>query len=164
MARQLRGPAWRLPAPVLTLHDRPVDLFRPLPDFYGGRAREGVLARLLPAILDGDGVAAGRGDGDGGGDDDADERSLFSPAAVVSGRARLLVSSTSWTPDEDFSLLLEALEAYGEGAAPVPLLAVVTGRGPQRAQYEARVRTLRAAARLRRGVVRVVTAWLTLSD
>ncbi|KAH7104549.1 glycosyl transferases group 1-domain-containing protein [Auriculariales sp. MPI-PUGE-AT-0066] len=58
-------------------------------------------------------------------------------------RPALLVSSTSWTPDERFDILLSALELYEAAAAraagsPTPLpkvLVLVTGRGPMRAQY-----------------------------
>jgi beta-1,4-mannosyltransferase len=92
------------------------------------------------------------------------------------------VSSTSWTPDEDFGLLFEALRLYDAAAcadadadqrpetAPPPsppprlsrrwprLLVVVTGSGPLRARYEAAA----AAARLRHVAIR--TAWLEAAD
>ncbi|GAA6057297.1 hypothetical protein JCM3770_001705 [Rhodotorula araucariae] len=105
---------------------------------------------------------------------------LFTPALGV--RPALVVSATSWTLDEDFSLLLRALDLYDaaastlsqpggglrardlaegkvEGALP-PLVALITGRGAGRAAFE------RAAAdceaRWRR--VRVRTAWLERDD
>jgi beta-1,4-mannosyltransferase len=79
------------------------------------------------------------------------------------GRPALLVSSTSWTEDEDFGLLLDALVlldalASGAGGSLPNFVVVVTGKGPQRAMYEARM----AALALRR--VRVRTAWLEAAD
>jgi len=97
------------------------------------------------------------------------------------GRPALIVSSTSWTADEDFGMLLEAavmydrrvaallgesdaaflnssLEAHtvAEAASPFPrLLFVVTGKGPMRGMYEERIRKLR----LRRVAFR--TMWLS---
>lgn len=59
----------------------------------------------------------------------------------------LVVSSTSWTPDEDFGVLLAAAEMYDAEARRSrrpfpPLLFLVTGRGPQRAAYEERMRRM----------------------
>ena len=93
-------------------------------------------------------------------------------------RPAILLSSTSWTPDEDFGLLLEALVLYealveGQGACgkgggqrstpekgasssqnlPLPpLLVLITGRGPQREMYLKRVRELRMKHVAVRGV------------
>ncbi|KAJ8609248.1 hypothetical protein CTAYLR_008067 [Chrysophaeum taylorii] len=47
----------------------------------------------------------------------------------------LLVSSTSWTPDEDFGMLAEALDLYGGR-----LLVIVTGKGELRSEFEALIR------------------------
>ena len=85
---------------------------------------------------------------------------------MARGRPALVVSSTSWTPDEDFGVLLDALTLYDqvagadvEAMARYPdLLVVVTGKGPQRAHYESRMRSLR----LKRVAVR--TAWLESGD
>lgn len=96
-------------------------------------------------------------------------------------RPCVLVSSTSWTPDEDFGALLSALEAYDaaatrataetsprkgvsmrktddENGALPNLLVIVTGKGPQRAAYERRM----AATRLAHVCVR--TAWVESED
>ncbi|XP_065841687.1 chitobiosyldiphosphodolichol beta-mannosyltransferase-like [Oscarella lobularis] len=58
-----------------------------------------------------------------------------------SDRPFLLLSSTSWTEDEDFSILLNAIEKYEsfakEGQSHLPsLLCVITGKGPQKKYYE----------------------------
>lgn len=60
-------------------------------------------------------------------------------------RPALLISSTSWTADEDFTLLLTALDAYQaaitKGGAKLPkLLVIVTGKGYMRPGFEAEVR------------------------
>lgn len=64
-------------------------------------------------------------------------------------RLPLVVCPTSWTPDEDFDLLLEALERADRQLPPVPSLVVMlTGRGGLRASFEARLsrRSFRAIA------------------
>jgi beta-1,4-mannosyltransferase len=50
----------------------------------------------------------------------------------------LLVSPTSWTVDEDFDLLLDAL-ARCESRLDTHLLVVLTGDGPRKALYERRI-------------------------
>jgi len=80
----------------------------------------------------------------------------------------LIVSPTSWTLDEDFSLLIDAAVALDDriqrydasaGTAPFPhLLIVATGHGPLRAAYERRV----ASLALRK--VHLRTAWLPPDD
>jgi len=67
-------------------------------------------------------------------------------------RPAIVVSSTSWTPDEDFGILLEAALAYdsaaSSAAAPAAassfpdVLFVITGRGPQRDAYLERISRL----------------------
>uniref|UniRef100_A0A8C1A538 Chitobiosyldiphosphodolichol beta-mannosyltransferase n=1 Tax=Cyprinus carpio carpio TaxID=630221 RepID=A0A8C1A538_CYPCA len=56
------------------------------------------------------------------------------------GRPALLISSTSWTEDEDFSVLLQALEEYEkfvEAGHKLPsLVCVITGKGPQKEYYK----------------------------
>ena len=78
-------------------------------------------------------------------------------------RPALLVSSTSWTADEDFGILLDALVALDVAAADASLrlpnfVVMVTGKGPQRAMYEARMAVLKL------NHVRIVTAWLEAAD
>jgi beta-1,4-mannosyltransferase len=76
----------------------------------------------------------------------------FADEAVV------MVSSTSWSQDEDMTMLLDALAALAEAgrrsALVPPLALVVTGLGPGRAEFEARARGLVGPG------LRIVTGWL----
>jgi len=88
------------------------------------------------------------------------------------GRPAVIVSSTSWTPDEDFSLLLDAAVQYEQwvetilsskgrsAAAPSParLLIIVTGKGPLRSEYERKI------SQLKMRHVTVRTLWLSFQD
>jgi len=84
--------------------------------------------------------------------------------ALRADRPALLVSSTSWTADEDFDLLLEALKLYddallqeGYGNRPRILL-IVTGKGDLRERYSQRMRN----ANLH--YVQMCTLWLAPED
>ncbi|MDP2319365.1 MAG: glycosyltransferase [Acidobacteriota bacterium] len=109
---------------------------------------------------------------------------LAQAASLGADRLPLVVCPTSWTPDEDFDLLLEALEraerqlsrrggssAFAPGASadkldqpapadpPVPLLAVIlTGKGALRESFEARL------ARRSFSFIAVRTQWLEPED
>ncbi|KAH6856299.1 glycosyl transferases group 1-domain-containing protein [Chaetomium sp. MPI-CAGE-AT-0009] len=142
MARQLREPPYSISEPMLPVHDRPAAIFQPI---TSPSAREETLTRVLPAP----------------------ERDLI--PTILSGATRLIVSSTSWTPDEDFSLLLDALVEYATthtdtttDTPPPPLLAIITGKGPQKAHYLNQIATLTAAGRL--PGVRITTAFLPFAD
>lgn len=62
------------------------------------------------------------------------------------GRPALVVSSTSWTPDEDFNILLEAAQQYDAAASKAEshpdVVFIITGRGPERNMYLQRIRQL----------------------
>ncbi len=89
-------------------------------------------------------------------------------------RPPIVVCPTSWTPDEDFDLLLEALEraertltrarsaeapaAKGDAGATADLIVFLTGRGPLRETFEQR------AARRNFKAIAVKTAWLEPAD
>lgn len=93
-----------------------------------------------------------------------------------SDRPALIVSSTSWTPDEDFGILLDALVLYEkraralatpEAGGDLPkVLVVVTGKGPLREKY------MREIGRMQSGndgeepwqFVRCVSMWLEAED
>ncbi|KAK7468495.1 mannosyltransferase [Stygiomarasmius scandens] len=91
----------------------------------------------------------------------------INPPAFRPDRPALVVSSTSWTPDEDFGILLDALKIYEERASIVnadqsngrklpKLLMAVTGKGPQREEYMARVNKLQESWNW----VRCISVWL----
>lgn len=110
----------------------------------------------------------------------ADGDALWAKVAASAGlgpdRIPMVVCPTSWTPDEDFDLLLEALERAdrtltGRGgsldppntappeAPRAPQLAVIlTGKGPLRETFEAR------AARRHFKSIAVRTLWLEPAD
>ncbi|KAH7921252.1 glycosyltransferase family 33 protein [Leucogyrophana mollusca] len=89
-------------------------------------------------------------------------------------RPALLVSSTSWTPDEDFSILLEALKLYEARAREVNqprekrssddtlprVWMVITGKGPDKEKYMAEVDRLQQSWEW----VRCTSLWLEAED
>ena len=54
-------------------------------------------------------------------------------------RPAVLVSSTSWTEDEDFGILLEALKDYDTSPDVPDLICVITGKGPQKEYYSKQI-------------------------
>lgn len=77
----------------------------------------------------------------------------------------LLISSTSWSADEDFTLLLDALALWDshlqniQTAQSYPFAVVfLSGRGPLREHYEARMR------RLKLRLIAVHTLWVSAED
>jgi len=81
--------------------------------------------------------------------------------ALAEDRPAVIVTSSSWTADEDFSVLLEAMvacdQARGQMALP-GLFFLMTGDGPQRASWEQRF----ASCRFRH--VRTKTVWVDAAD
>ena len=163
------------------LHDRPPSFFGPT----SVAARHDLFLHLKPQLRAWNveerysaatGVMVGEGEtlfttrrGDGSSSSDVALREAQRPA--------LIVSSTSWTEDEDFGLLLEALQAVdAQWAAAAPsssyssggekessskkpfVVVVVTGKGPLKAEYEARMRVLPFQR------IAVCTMWLEAAD
>jgi beta-1,4-mannosyltransferase len=75
-------------------------------------------------------------------------RKVNGVVAARSDRPAMLISSTSWTADEDFGILLDALQRLDERTASLPtsefpnLLVVVTGKGPQKQMYLEKIKLL----------------------
>lgn len=134
MAKQLRNKPYNLRSPIFTLHDRPAAIFQPI---SGVEERRAFLRRLPETSAQAENI--------------------------IAGKTRLLVSSTSWTPDEDFNLLLDALRVYSssEKALP-PILAIITGKGPQKEIYLERIKSLMEDGKLSR--VTILSAWLSAED
>ncbi|XP_040829315.1 chitobiosyldiphosphodolichol beta-mannosyltransferase isoform X1 [Ochotona curzoniae] len=101
--------------------------------------------------------------------DPAVERSAFTEwdprsgtVTHLRGRPALLVSSTSWTEDEDFSILLAALEKFEQlslhGDSLPPLVCVITGKGPLKEYYS------RLLGQRNFQHIQVCTPWLEAED
>lgn len=133
MARVLKQ---RFGIDALPLHDRPAKQFQPLTP----EQRSEVLHRL--------------------------EGTKSHAKKIEEKRYRLLVSSTSWTADEDFSLLLDALVVYSSTVSMDPrfpkILAIITGKGPDKDYYLSKLDKLKAEKRLTNVIVK--TAWLSSED
>ncbi|XP_004864901.1 chitobiosyldiphosphodolichol beta-mannosyltransferase isoform X4 [Heterocephalus glaber] len=101
--------------------------------------------------------------------DPATERSAFTEKDAqtrlvthLCGRPALLVSSTSWTEDEDFSILLAALEKFeqwaSDGDSLPSLVCVITGKGPLKEHY------IRLISQKHFQRIQVCTPWLEAED
>jgi len=77
-------------------------------------------------------------------------------------RPALVTSSTSWTTDEDFGVLLNALvgldESISELKSSLKVVVIVTGKGPQKGFYQKEI------AMINFKNVAIVTLWLEPAD
>jgi beta-1,4-mannosyltransferase len=124
-----------LSAPIHVLHDRPADFFKPF-----SMEEKQIFSRNSPVLAE-------------------------HSQALLSGKKRLLVSSTSWTPDEDFSILIEALCEYSTKATSAQLpeiTAIITGKGPQKDTYLRKIAQLSKEGKLEK--VTIESAWLSFED
>ncbi|KAJ3702527.1 hypothetical protein LUZ61_006232 [Rhynchospora tenuis] len=164
---------WGIKATVL--YDQPPEFFRPA----SLQEKHDLFCRLADEICNPKGIK------------DCISVESLSPFTYSSGdnillklnRPALIVSSTSWTPDEDFGILLEAALLYdrrvsaalneddsindeklwtdmiSEDQCTYPrLLFIITGKGPERKHYEDKIKRLK----LRRVAFR--TMWLSAED
>lgn len=139
MLRQLQRAPYNIQSPIVALHDRPAAIFKPIsPSSPDALSTRHDYLSSIPETHD------------------------FADA-ILSGSVRLLVSSTSWTPDEDFSILLDALVQYAfSSSSSVPLLVVITGRGPQKEMYLSKIAHLSSNGQLSNVTIR--TAFLSFDD
>ena len=85
-------------------------------------------------------------------------------AEWLENRPLLVVSSTSWTPDEDFGQFFDALDLYDEAVETAlaeklsDLIVVVTGKGPLKDHFLNRAETSNWKH------ISFVAPWLTISD
>lgn len=151
MAKNLKGTLFGLKMPVITMHDRPAGIFQPI----SSEDKRMKFLSHLPETKD-------------------------YAESIMKGETKLLVSSTSWTPDEDLGMFLDALLCYGGSDAATypsaeneaeskakaeghnPLLVVITGKGPQKAAFEEKVAALKAEGRLH--LISIKTAFLPMED
>jgi beta-1,4-mannosyltransferase len=121
---------------ALALHDRPPEHFQPLSQAQ----RREVLRRIAETTPQ--------------------------ASKLQSGATKLIISSTSWTPDENFSLMLDALVTYSSQAqadTSLPhILAIITGKGPQKEHYLTKIKQLKTSQKLFK--VDIETAWLSMED
>lgn len=125
--------------PILVLHDRPPMLFQPI-------SSEGERLEFLSTLP---------------------ETAEFIHALKSGKKCELVVSSTSWTPDEDFSVLLDALCRYSTFATTVKpqlpeLHVIITGKGPQQQLYLNKISILRAQGKLEK--ISLQSAWLSIQN
>lgn len=123
--------------PLVPLHDRPASIFVPLTNSQR-------IAFLTKSEL-----------------------SNVEANDIIDERTRLVVSSTSWTADEDFSVLLNALSIYSASATSdsphLPeLLVVITGKGPLKDHYQRRINQMHAKQELE--MISIKLAWLSFED
>ena len=128
---------FRLNGAILPLHDRPSSTFQP----QSQDERLAFLGRLP-------------------------ETAEFTDQ-ITTGKTKVLVSSTSWTPDEDFSILLEALAKYSSLAISThphlpELVVIITGKGPLKDHYVKAISELEKRDKLE--MITIRTTWLSTSD
>ncbi|KAI8811334.1 glycosyl transferases group 1-domain-containing protein [Cladochytrium replicatum] len=137
---------WMVKGTVIVVHDRPPPHFRPLSELE--------IHELYLRVGESLGFTKGN------------NNSTFLVRRDETGtyvrrtdRPVLVVSSTSWTEDEDFSILLKAADIYDSSPLALPhVLFVITGKGPKKGFYESQI------AEKSYKKVTIKTAWLASED
>ncbi|KAG8721586.1 mannosyltransferase [Ceratobasidium sp. 394] len=161
---------WKLVGNTLTLHDRPPSHFR---RSNPAEIHE-LFSRLQPALPASvkSFLPDSKSPSSSAFTKVTSSSSAYDPIYAVSSgvalrddRPALIVSSTSWTADEDFSILLGALTKYEQrakaGGLP-KLLALITGKGPLRNLYMTEVARLEKDQKWE--WVRCASVWLEPDD
>eukprot|EP00299_Pterocystis_sp_00344_P015819 c7912_g1_i1.p1 GENE.c7912_g1_i1~~c7912_g1_i1.p1 ORF type:complete len:442 (-),score=87.96 c7912_g1_i1:83-1240(-) len=137
---------WAISAPITVVHDRPFESFRQTTE----QEKIRLFSKLSLQPLN-----------------DVSEHKLFQQQSSqwfknAATAPAILISSTSWTADEDFSILLDAVRECDTRAAATAgfpnVLVVVTGKGPQKAEYEKRMKSIKLRT------FALATVWLEASD
>jgi beta-1,4-mannosyltransferase len=132
MKRDLHN-KWNIEANVL--YDRPMDAFKPCTVEERHNLMM-MLSEVYPEVLGGGPGVIGASKLTELGDDGV--------VRLRPERPGVLVSSTSWTPDEDFSILFDALNLYESRCEVMPtlpnLVCVITGKGPLKEYYRQLIR------------------------
>jgi len=92
-------------------------------------------------------------------DNSTDEIDNYTPRQ---NRPALITSSTSWTADEDFGVLLKALvrldQTLSESQSSLKIVVIVTGKGPQKGFYQ------KEMSMIKFNNIAILTLWLEPSD
>ena len=150
MGRVLRDEC-KISSTVLTLHDRPSSTFQAVDKAECGNILDSLSQSLSASLQMGSSIENTKlSIGSLSISESLEKAIRQNPRAISdlvrSGQLRVLVSSTSWTADEDFSILLEAVEAYCQNAkksntAVLPrLLIIITGKGPLKEAFGKQVK------------------------
>lgn len=138
---------------AIILYDRPPGMFKPTPintrhELFCKLAAVNKLFRVHPDSTDSKCTLFTKMLDDGS-------------VQLQDNRPFLIISSTSWTEDEDFSILLAALEKYDVKACKGDLpsiMCIITGKGPLKSYYESII------AKKEMKKVAICTLWLSAED
>ncbi|EGT35676.1 hypothetical protein CAEBREN_19113 [Caenorhabditis brenneri] len=126
-----RPPSWKFkPTSLAEIHDLYLRLSESEPLLQGASSTETILTRESP---------------DGS-------------ISLLPTRPLVLLSSTSWTPDERFEILLDALVEYDQKKNSPKILMIITGKGPLKSKYLQEIHEKKLKN------VFIITPWLDAED